>query len=107
MHKSKSTQENEMRKIFRDFHIQTDHLIPARRPYIELINEKKRTRYLVYFAVSMAHRVEMKKKRKDRQMDFARELKKTKTVERKEELRRCSNSRTRGIPKRAKENLFG
>ena len=31
MHKSESVLENEMHKIFWDFEIQTDHLIPTRR----------------------------------------------------------------------------
>ena len=34
--------ENEMLKILWDFEIQTDHLIPARRPDLGLINKKKK-----------------------------------------------------------------
>ena len=41
MHKLESVLENEKQKILRDFEIQTDHLIPARRPDIVLINKEK------------------------------------------------------------------
>ena len=38
MHKPESVLENETHKILWDFEIQTDHLIPARRPDLVLIN---------------------------------------------------------------------
>ena len=41
MHKPESIQENEKHKIFWDFEIQTDHLIPARKPHIVFINKTK------------------------------------------------------------------
>ena len=41
IHKPKSVQENETHKILLDFGIQTDQTIPARRPDLDLINEKK------------------------------------------------------------------
>ena len=41
-HKSESAQENETHEILWDFKIQTDHLIPARIPYL-VINNKKET----------------------------------------------------------------
>ena len=41
MHKPKSVLENEMHKILWDFEIKTDHLIPARRSKLVLINKKK------------------------------------------------------------------
>ena len=44
-----------MHKIPRHFEIQTDHLIPARRPVWKLINKKK-----VGFAIPADHRVKMK-----------------------------------------------
>ena len=34
-----SVLENEMNEFLRDFEIQTDHLIPARRPDLVIINE--------------------------------------------------------------------
>ena len=41
MHKPESVLENETHKILWDFEIQTDHLIPARRPDQEIIYKKK------------------------------------------------------------------
>ena len=41
MHKPESVLKNETHKILRDFEIQTDHLIPARRPDLVLINKKR------------------------------------------------------------------
>ena len=42
--KPESVLENEMQKILWDFEIQTDHLIPARRPDLVITNNiKKRT----------------------------------------------------------------
>ena len=42
MHKPESVLENEIHKILWDFEIQTDHLILARRPDLQLINKKKK-----------------------------------------------------------------
>ena len=42
MHYSAAVQENDAYKLLWDFEIQTDHLISTRRPYIIIINEKKR-----------------------------------------------------------------
>ena len=58
-HKPESVQENETPKILLDFKIQTNHPIPTKSQYLELIN-KKRTCYQVDFAVSMDHAVEIK-----------------------------------------------
>ena len=44
MHKQKSIQEKETLKIHWDFEIQTDYLIPARRPDSEIVNKKKKKR---------------------------------------------------------------
>ena len=41
IHKAESIQANETHQILRDFEIQTDHQIPARKPDIVLINKKK------------------------------------------------------------------
>ena len=51
--------------------IQTNHLIPARRPDLALINNKKRTSRI---AVSTDHRVEIKKATRDKYLDLAREF---------------------------------
>ena len=56
MYKGESTLENETHKILWDFEIQTDHLIPARRPNLVLINKKKNC-YLVDISVSSDNRV--------------------------------------------------
>ena len=53
----------EMNKIFRDFEISADHLIPVRRPNQEMINKKKRT-CQVDFAVLADQREKIFKKSK-------------------------------------------
>ena len=61
-------------KLLWGFEIQTDHPISARRPDLIMINKKKRTCRIVYFAV---HRVKLKEsEKKDKYLDLARELKK-------------------------------
>ena len=61
----------------RDFNIQTDYLIPARRPNLIIINKKKRTCKIVDFAVQADHRIKLKEcEKKDKYLDLARELKK-------------------------------
>ena len=42
MHNPASVLENETQKLFRDFEVQTDHLILARRPDQVIINKKKK-----------------------------------------------------------------
>ena len=59
-----------------DFNIQTDHLIPARRPDLVII-KKKRICKIVDFAVPADHRINLKEsKKKDKYLYLARELKK-------------------------------
>ena len=41
MHNPASVLENATHKLLWDFNIQTDHLIPARRPDLIIINKKK------------------------------------------------------------------
>ena len=41
MHNPESVLENVTRKLFRDFEIQMDHLILARRPYLIIITKKR------------------------------------------------------------------
>ena len=65
MHKPESAQKNETHKILWDFEIQTDHLIPARRP--ELLQKRE----------PADHRVKIKENEKrDKYLDLARELEK-------------------------------
>ena len=73
MNKPESESENEMHKILWNFEIQTDHLISARRPDQELINEKRTCP--VDFAVPADHRVKRKESKKiDQYLDLTREL---------------------------------
>ena len=59
-----------------DFNIQTDHLIPARRPDLIIINKKKRICKIVDFAVPANDRIKLKEcEKKDKYLDLARELK--------------------------------
>ena len=58
-----------------DFNIQTDHLIPARRPDLIIINKRKRICKIVDFAVLADYRIKESEK-KDKYLDLARELKK-------------------------------
>ena len=81
--------ENDSHKLLWDFSIQTDHLIPARRPDLIIINKRKRICKIVDFAVPADHRINPKEsEKKDKYLDLARELKK-KTVE--HESNDCAN----------------
>ena len=77
MHNPAPVLENDTHKLLWDFNIQTDHLIPARRPDLIIINKKKGTCKIVDFAVPADHRVKLKDvEKKDKYLDLARELKK-------------------------------
>ena len=84
MHKPAPAPENDTHKLLWDFNIQTDHLIPARRSDLIIINKKKkkkekekRTCKIAYFAVPVDHRIKLKEcEKKDRYLDLAREMKK-------------------------------
>ena len=79
MHNPTPVLENDTHKLLWDFNIQTDHLIPARRPNLTIINKKKKKRIckIVDFAVSADHRINLKEcEKKDKYLDLARELKK-------------------------------
>ncbi len=68
--------ENNTHKLLRDFNIQTDHLIPARRPDLIIINKKKRICKIVDFAVPADHRIKLKEcEKKDKYINLVRELK--------------------------------
>ena len=79
MHNPVAVLENDSHKILWDFNIQTDHLIPARRPDLIIINKKKKKKKIckiVDFAVPADHRINLKKsEKKDKYLDLARELK--------------------------------
>ena len=77
MHNPTPVLENDTHKLLWDFNIQTDHLIPARRPGLIIINKKKRIYKIVDFAVPVDHRINLKEcAKKDKYLDLARELKK-------------------------------
>ena len=77
MHKPAPVLENDTHKLLWDFNIQTDHLISVRRPDLTIINKKKRISKIVDFAVPADHRINLKEcEKKDKYLDFARELKK-------------------------------
>ena len=77
MHNPAPVLENDSHKLLWDFNIQTDHLIPARRPDLIIINKRKRICKIVDFAVPADHRINLKEsEKKDKYLDLARELKK-------------------------------
>ena len=78
MHNPAPVLENDTHKLLWDFGIQTDHLIPARRPDLIIINkQKKKTCKIVDFADPADDRIKLKESEKrDKYLNFARELKK-------------------------------
>ena len=74
MHNPAPVLENDSHKW--DFNIQTDHLIPARRPDPIIINRRKRICKIVDFAILADHRINLKEsEKKDKYLDLARKLK--------------------------------
>ena len=70
MHNPAPALENDSHKLLWDFNIQTDHLIPAKRTDLIIINKKKRICKIVDFAVLNLYESEKV------YLDLARELKK-------------------------------
>ena len=66
MHNPAPGLENDTHKLLWDFNIQTDHLIPARRPDLIIINKKKKKKIckIVDFAVQADHRWKLKESEK-------------------------------------------
>ena len=76
-HEPESVLENEDYKILRDFSIQTDHVIEARRPDLVVVDKKERSCKIIDFAVPADSRIEEKEKDKiEKYQDLARELQK-------------------------------
>ena len=72
MHNPEPVRENATHKLLWDFNIQTDHLFPARRPDLIIINKKKRTCKIVEFAAPADHRIKLKEsEKKDKYHDLA------------------------------------
>ena len=83
IHKPSPVLENDTHKLLRDFNIQMDHFISARRPdlIIDLQKKKKRTYKIVNFAVLVDHRINQKEcGKKDKYLDLVRELKKLRNM---------------------------
>ena len=77
MHNPEFVLENVKHKLLWDFEIKTNHLISFRRPDVIIINKKKRTCWIVDFAVPADHRVKLKEnQKKDKYFDLDWELKK-------------------------------
>ena len=77
MHNPAPVLENDSHKLLWDFNIQTDHLIPATRPDLIIINKRKRICKTVDFAVPADHRINLKEsEKKNKYLDLASELKK-------------------------------
>ena len=75
MHNPAPVLKNDSHKLLWDFNIQTDRLIPARRPGLIITNKRKRICKIVDFAVPADHRINLKEsEKKDKYL--ARELKK-------------------------------
>ena len=69
--------ENATDTLLWDFNIQTDHLIPARRTDLIIINNKKENLQNSRFAVPADHRIKLKEcEKRDKYLDLPRELKK-------------------------------
>ena len=64
MHNPAPVLENDSHKLLWDFNIQTDPLIPARRPDLIIINKKTGICKIVDFAVPVDHRINLKESEK-------------------------------------------
>ena len=74
-----SVLDNDTHILLRDFDLQTDHLISARRPDLIIINKKKKKENLQNYglAVPADYRIKLKEnEKKYKYLDLARELKK-------------------------------
>ena len=77
MHNPATALENDSHKLLMDFNIQTDHLIPARRPDFLIINKRNRICKIIDFTVPADYRINLKEsEKKDKYLDLAKELKK-------------------------------
>ena len=78
MHNPTPVLENDSHKLLWDFNIETGQLIPARRPDLIIINNKKKRICKIFdFAVPADHRINLKEsEKKDKYLHLARELKK-------------------------------
>ena len=80
MHKPESIRENVTCKIFRDFEVQLDLLIPTRRPDLVIFKKKKKSKkrssLIADFAAPADYSVTIKEKEnRDKYLDIVKELK--------------------------------
>ena len=81
MHNPASVRDNDTRKLFWDFDIQTDHLISTRRPDLIIIYKKRELAKLWTFAVLTDHRIKLNQcEKKYKYLDFSRDLKKLRNM---------------------------
>ena len=72
MHNPAPILENDTHKHLWDLNIRTDHLNPARRPDLIIINKKKRICKIVDFVVLADHRINLKEsEKKDKCLNLA------------------------------------
>ena len=81
MHNPTAVLEKNTHKLQRDFDIQTEHRILARRPDLIIIDKKKKKKKrnckIVDFAVPLDHRIKLIEcEKNDKYLDLLRELKK-------------------------------
>ena len=65
-HELESVLKNADYKVSRDFSIQTDHVIEARRLYLVAVDKKRRTCKIIDFAITGDSRIEEKKKERSK-----------------------------------------
>ena len=76
-HQPEAVQENERYKILKDFNIQTDHVIEARRPDMIVIDKETKFAKIIDCAIPYDSRVNSKEVEKiEKYQDLAREIKK-------------------------------
>ena len=68
MHNPESVLENATHKILRGFVIEVDQLNLAWRPDLVIVNKKKKSCRIVYFAVLVDHKVKLKESEKPQNM---------------------------------------
>ena len=74
MHNLAPVLENDSYKLLWEFNIQTDHLIPARRPNLIITNKKKENLQNCRLCCPADHRINLKEsEKKDKYLDLARE----------------------------------
>ena len=72
MHKPAPVQENDTQKLLWDFNIQTNYLIPARRPDLIIINKKQENLQNCRLCCPADYRINLKEcEKRDKYLDLA------------------------------------